>query len=313
MQSAAEVDEPIRAAGQRREHVGRQGVHRQSRRVTFGGCGAGRLEEDAGIVDDSVHPADLVHLAGEFPGLGGAGQVADDDSRGVRGEVAERRRPLAGAGVEDNVMAFTHEGTGGGAAESVGGAGDEDTGHGIILPSVARQAPDSGSDPERSPLPRGRPTSPAWQSRPWRPPLVGAQDAKNEVLEHCRRAAESSAAEVTRSIPAPARSGARRHQRAPRRGSRAGRGWDFRRFAYSVTWPLRRRRPVPVAPACSVPSKLMRRGPGRGACREVAGLTRKHGRRRRGRWASRSRSSSPPRRACPRRRAGSTRAAARRC
>jgi hypothetical protein len=90
----------------------------------------GRLEEDGGIVDNSVHPADLVHLTGEVPGLGGAGQVADDDSRGVRGEVAERRRPLAGAGVQDNVMAFTDEGTGGGAAESVGGAGDEDAGHG---------------------------------------------------------------------------------------------------------------------------------------------------------------------------------------
>jgi hypothetical protein len=38
--------------------------------------------------------------------------------------------------VEDNVMAFSDEGTGGGAAESVGGAGDEDTGHGIILPPV---------------------------------------------------------------------------------------------------------------------------------------------------------------------------------
>jgi hypothetical protein len=34
-------------------------------------------------------------------------------------------------------MAVTDEGTGGGAAESVGGAGDEDTGHGIILPPVA--------------------------------------------------------------------------------------------------------------------------------------------------------------------------------
>src|SRR5258708_36376131 len=31
-------------------------------------------------------------------------------------------------------MAFTDEDTGGGAAESVGGAGDEDTGHGRILP-----------------------------------------------------------------------------------------------------------------------------------------------------------------------------------
>jgi hypothetical protein len=104
--------------------------------VAVGGRGAGRLEEDAGIVDNSVHPADLVHLAGEVPGLGCAGQVADDDSRGVRGQVAERRRPLAAAGVQDNVMAVTHEGTGGGAGESVGGAGDEDTGHEMILPPV---------------------------------------------------------------------------------------------------------------------------------------------------------------------------------
>jgi len=136
MQPAAEVDEPVRAAGQRGEQVGRQGVHRQGPRVTVGGGGAGRFEEDAGVVDDSVHPADLVHLAGQVPGLGRAGQVAGDDSRGVRGEVAERRRPLAAAGVQDDVLAFTDEGTGGGAAESVGGAGDEDTGHGMILPPV---------------------------------------------------------------------------------------------------------------------------------------------------------------------------------
>ncbi len=87
-------------------------------------------------MDNGVHPADLVHLTGEFPGLDSAAEVADDHSRRVRGDVAERRRPLASAGVEDNVMAFPDEDTGGGAAESVGGAGDEDTGHGIILPSV---------------------------------------------------------------------------------------------------------------------------------------------------------------------------------
>ena len=74
--------------------------------------------------------ADLVYLTGEVSGLGCADEVADDDSRCVRGEVAERRRPLASAGVQDNVMAFTDEDTGGGAAESVGGAGDKDTGHG---------------------------------------------------------------------------------------------------------------------------------------------------------------------------------------
>jgi len=33
-------------------------------------------------------------------------------------------------------MAVTHQKTGGGAAEAVGRAGDEDTGHGIILPSA---------------------------------------------------------------------------------------------------------------------------------------------------------------------------------
>jgi hypothetical protein len=101
------------AAGQSSEQAGRQGVHCESLRVTFGGCGAGRLKEDAGVVDNSVHPADLVHLAGEVPGPGCAGQVADDDARGVRAEIAERRRPLASAGVEDNVMAFTDEDTGG--------------------------------------------------------------------------------------------------------------------------------------------------------------------------------------------------------
>jgi hypothetical protein len=33
-------------------------------------------------------------------------------------------------------VAVTDEGTGGGAAESVGGAGDEDAGHEMILPPV---------------------------------------------------------------------------------------------------------------------------------------------------------------------------------
>src|ERR1700760_2352640 len=130
VQSAAEVDEPIRAVDQRREKVGGEGVNRESLRVSFGGRSGGRLEEDAGIVDYSVHPADLVHLTGEFSGLGCAAEVADDDSRSVRSQVAERRCPLATAGVENYVMAVTHEDTGGGAAESVGGAGDEDTGHG---------------------------------------------------------------------------------------------------------------------------------------------------------------------------------------
>ena len=105
--------------------------------MTFGGCGAGRLEVDAGIMDNSVHRADVVHLAGEVSGLGGAAEVADDHSSGVRREIVERRRPLASPGVQDDVMTFTDEGTGSGAAKTFGGAGDEDTGHKIILPSAA--------------------------------------------------------------------------------------------------------------------------------------------------------------------------------
>jgi hypothetical protein len=47
--------------------------------------------------------------------------------------------------VQDNVMAFTDEDTGGGAAESVGGASDEDTGHGTTLPSVVCDRLDASS------------------------------------------------------------------------------------------------------------------------------------------------------------------------
>jgi hypothetical protein len=40
--------------------------------------------------------------------------------------------------VQDDVVAIIHEGTGGGATETVGGAGDEDAGHGMILPLATR-------------------------------------------------------------------------------------------------------------------------------------------------------------------------------
>ena len=133
-----------RAVDQCREQVGGEGVRGEGPRVTFGGRGARRLEVDASIMDDSVHPADAVHLIGEFPGLGCTAKVADDHPRGTGGKVPKRLRPPARAGVQDNVMACTHEDTGGGAAEpvgragdEVGRAGDEDTGLGMILPPMA--------------------------------------------------------------------------------------------------------------------------------------------------------------------------------
>jgi hypothetical protein len=62
VQPAAEVDEPVWPVDPGGEQVGGEGVDREGLRVTVGGRGAGRLEEDAGVVDDSVHPADPVHL-----------------------------------------------------------------------------------------------------------------------------------------------------------------------------------------------------------------------------------------------------------
>jgi hypothetical protein len=94
----------------------------------------GRHEEDAGIVDHRVHPADVVHLVRNRPGLGRAGEVADDDSRPPAGPVGERRGALPGPGMQDNVMALIHERGRGRAAEPVNGARDEDARHGTILP-----------------------------------------------------------------------------------------------------------------------------------------------------------------------------------
>ena len=89
VQPAAEVYEPVWAVDQRSEQVGGEGVDGEGLCVAVGGGGAGRLEVDAGVVDDRVHPADVVHLSGERPGLGHAGQVADDDSRRARGEASD--------------------------------------------------------------------------------------------------------------------------------------------------------------------------------------------------------------------------------
>jgi hypothetical protein len=47
-------------------------------------------------VDDRVHPADVIDLIGEQPGVGCAAEVSDDDPRGPRGEAGDRRRPRSG-------------------------------------------------------------------------------------------------------------------------------------------------------------------------------------------------------------------------
>ena len=68
---------------------------------------------DAGVVDDGVHPAELVDLIGHGPGLLEVGEVADDHGRPVAGEVGQVGGPLVAAGVDDHLVAVIEQGGGG--------------------------------------------------------------------------------------------------------------------------------------------------------------------------------------------------------
>ena len=85
---------------------------------------------DAGVVDDGVHPAELVDLVGHGPGLLEVGEVADDHGRPAVGEVGQIGGPLVAAGVHDDLVAVFEQEGGGVAAQALGGAGDENAGHG---------------------------------------------------------------------------------------------------------------------------------------------------------------------------------------
>ena len=83
---------------------------------------------DAGVVDDGIHPAELIDLIGQRPGLFHAGEVADDHGRPAGGEVGQVGGPLVAAGVDDYLVAVIEQRGGGVAAEPLGGAGDENAG-----------------------------------------------------------------------------------------------------------------------------------------------------------------------------------------
>src|SRR6266852_4488009 len=51
MHPAAEIDEPVWSVDQRGEHVRGEGVHGEGLRVALRSCAAGRLEEDARVVN----------------------------------------------------------------------------------------------------------------------------------------------------------------------------------------------------------------------------------------------------------------------
>lgn len=123
--AAGEIDQAVGASDPGGEEIGGEHVDRERFGVAFGRFGPATLEVDAGIVDDGVHAAESVDLFGDRARLGGAGEIADDE--------AEGGGALAGAGVEDDVMALADEGVGGGKPEAIGGTGDEDAAHGVSL------------------------------------------------------------------------------------------------------------------------------------------------------------------------------------
>ena len=97
--------------------------------MTLGRRSPRGLEVDAGIVDDGVHAAEGVDLVGEGARLGRAAEVADGHTPGARGEIGEDGRTLPAARVQHDLVALVQESAGGGEAEPVGGAGDEDASH----------------------------------------------------------------------------------------------------------------------------------------------------------------------------------------
>jgi hypothetical protein len=93
--AAAEVDEARRAVDERGEQVGSDDVNGHHLRAGV----------DAGVVDDRVHAAQGVDVAGNAADLLEVGQVADDDRSPAVDEVAGSIKPVAVANVDEDVVA----------------------------------------------------------------------------------------------------------------------------------------------------------------------------------------------------------------
>ena len=166
---AAQVDQAVRTVDPRRQHVGSEDVHGQGPRVTLGRRVPRGLEIDAGVVDDGVHAAEGVDLVGDGARLGRAAEIPDGHTHRARREIGEDGRALAAARVQHDLVALVEESAGGGEAEPVGGAGDEDTSHAInylvlrvrgVLGYLREPDPDLPTDVDVSPD-----APPRWQRR----------------------------------------------------------------------------------------------------------------------------------------------------
>jgi hypothetical protein len=91
------------------------------------------LKVDAGVVDNSVHPSDLVDLVGNCSRLNSTAEITDDDPSRSRSQIREHGGAFRGTCVQNNFVAFGNEGARCCSAESIGGTSDEDATHVTLL------------------------------------------------------------------------------------------------------------------------------------------------------------------------------------
>ena len=87
-----------------------------------------RSAVDAGVVDDRVHRAEPVDVAGDVARLVERGKVADDDGAAAD-EVVDGAASVFVSDVDDDLVPGVEQRLRGRATEAVGGARDEDSRH----------------------------------------------------------------------------------------------------------------------------------------------------------------------------------------
>jgi hypothetical protein len=81
---------------------------------------------DAGVVNDRVHPAELVHLNGDVARLLKIGQVPNHGRSAPFHEVTHGGEPVAVASVDDDLMPVVEQSPRSRPSQAICGAGDED-------------------------------------------------------------------------------------------------------------------------------------------------------------------------------------------
>jgi hypothetical protein len=80
-------------------------------------------------VDDGIHSAQGIYLVCHGPGFRRGAQIADDNACCICAKVGEGRCAYGCPCMKEDFVALVYEGARSGAAEPVGGTGDENSCH----------------------------------------------------------------------------------------------------------------------------------------------------------------------------------------